>query len=234
MPAMSRRTLTIPRFERIPRIVHGFGTAAWNEDDFATSGDLGSFRTILLDQIHSDAVHTIEAPSPTRPAGDALITREAGLLLVIKTADCLPVLIADGKQRVVAAVHCGWRGTRLGILRKVLDALRSNEGSDPRALLVAMGPCIGPECYEVGIDVIDEFNRSGFPSRTFKPSPGHPGKYLLDLREANRFLLIERGVREKNIFSLNSCTHCRPELLSYRRDRDKTRRMFAFIGMKGI
>lgn len=232
---MLRRYLTIPRLEEIPWLVHGFGTAAWKEEDFASSESLASFRVVLLKQVHSDVVRAVEAPPVERLSGDALVTRTAGLLLVVKTADCLPVLLVDPEHRAVAAVHCGWRGTGMGILKKAVAALReAGGGQDSRKFLAAMGPCIGPSCYEVGADVVDVFSRSGFPPSVFNEVPERPGKFLLDLQSANRRILAAEGIPPENIFSIEACTHCGPEYYSYRRDNDKTRRMFAFVGIKAI
>jgi hypothetical protein len=227
------RVLTIPRFERVPWLIHGFGTAGWSEEDFGKAGKRCGFRLVILAQVHSDTVHRLDGAPARRPQGDALITGRPGLFLTIKTADCLPALIVDEERRVIAAVHCGWRGTLKRILERVVRDLRERDGSDPSKLLVALGPCIGPGCYEVGPEVRAAFEEAGFPPGVLRERISTPGKYLLDLREANRGQLDRAGVKRENVFSFDACTHCRSDLLSYRRDKAKKKRMFAFIGMKG-
>jgi YfiH family protein len=137
----------------------------------------------------------------------------------------------DESRRIVAAVHCGWRGTGKRILEKVVGRLRDRNGSDPAGLLAALGPCIGPECYEVGPEVRERFATAGFPDDLFRLNPAVAGKYFLDLRGANGLELRSAGLRPENILSLDACTKCRPELLSYRRDGKTEGRMYAFIGI---
>ncbi len=227
------RLLTIPRLDGISWLIHGFGTGEWSEEDFAKNEEWKDFRLVMLDQVHSDTVHRLERPPERKLLGDALITSRTGLFLTIKTADCLPALLVDENRRVIAAVHCGWRGTLKRILERVVRDLRESCGSDPSRLLVALGPCIGPDCYEVGSGVKEAFEEASFPPAILREQTSTPGKYLLDLREANRGQLDRAGVKRENVFSCDACTHCRSDLLSYRRDKVKKKRMFAFIGMKG-
>lgn len=230
--ASSRSYLTVPRLERIPWLIHGFGTADWTEADFGRVREWDGFRPVILDQVHSDVIHCVDGAPSGRLEGDALITSIPKLFLVVKTADCLPVLVVDEPRRIVAAVHCGWRGTCKRILEKVVGELRARHGCEPATLLAALGPCIGPECYEVGPDVRERFQAAGFPEDLVRPNPAGAGKYLLDIRAANAFGLRGAGLRPENILSLGACTRCRPELLSYRRDGTAERRMYAFVGMK--
>jgi YfiH family protein len=182
-------------------------------------------------QLHSDTVHRLAGAPVGKLEGDAQMTNVAGLLLVIRTADCLPVLLVDAENRAVAAVHCGWRGTEKRILEKAILAMARFYGSKPGEMLAALGPCIGSACYEVGPEVREGFLRAGFPPAVLAESPGSPGKTFLDLRAANIWLLRELGFREDNILDSGSaCTHCEPSLLSYRRDPGDSRRMYNFIG----
>jgi YfiH family protein len=226
-----KKLITVPRLERIPFLHHGFGTASWKEKDFARRKEWQGFKLLFLDQIHSDVVHFIRKVPAKNPRGDALVTDLPGLILVIKTADCLPILLVDEANRVIAAVHCGWKGTLQRVLEKVILGMKDHFGSDARALLAGFGPCIGGNCYEVGEDIPARFAAKGFPVSFFLPIPGCRGKYLFDLREANRFQLRRVGIPEKNIFSVGICTHCDSRCLSYRRDKNQTGRMLSFIGM---
>jgi YfiH family protein len=233
MKNRSRRStaITIPRLERIPILRHGFGDRAWQETDFTKRMEEEGFRPLFLKQIHSDIIHFIDDPPRRTLWGDAMITRLPGLLLVIKTADCLPVLLVDAETRVVAAVHGGWKGLSLKVLEKTVEGMRDHYSVDPGSLLVASGPCIGGGCYEVGTDVRDLYEAEGFPASLFSSIPDRPGKSFLDLRAAARLQLLENGVLEGNIFAVDICTHCDPAFPSYRRDKDDCGRMLSFIGI---
>jgi polyphenol oxidase len=217
---------------------------------------------IALRQIHSDIVHVVSA-AQTRQCdqalqGDALITREPGVLLTIQTADCIPVLLADTRQRAVAAIHSGWRGTAQRIAEKTLGRMQMEFGTRPQDVIAALGPGIGGCCYEVGHEVVKEFTakfptaREWFtgqfdslengendpnwlPWLTMRP-PGHAPpapRAHLDLIAANRAVLAGAGVAAKNIFSSGFCTACRSDLFfSYRRERT-TGRLMAAMGIRG-
>lgn len=223
--------LAIPRWKDIPFLVHGFGTGEWEERDFKRQKGWKDFNTIFLEQVHSDIVHFIEEIPKRNLMGDALITRLPQVFLIVKTADCLPVLIVDERQRAIAAVHCGWRGTQKRVLEKVLDGLEIRYGCRPESLLVALGPCIGPFCYEVGEDVKQSFEKAGFQDVLFESHPVRRGKYFFDLRKANLLQLQRRGVIKENIFRLDVCSHCETSFPSFRRDGKKASRMLSFIGM---
>jgi YfiH family protein len=232
--------LTVPRFAAVPGLVHGFGDARWSEADFLAFAQARGMRPVIMHQLHTDIVHRLDAAPGGKLEGDALMTNVPGLLLVIRTADCLPVLLVDEENRAVAAVHCGWRGTEKRILEKAIKAMVEAHGSKPEGMLAALGPCIGPACYEVGPEVRDGFLRAGFPVSVFVERgrlpaiqvPNLKGKYLLDLRAANAWLLDSLGFRKRNIFNPGAvCTHCEPRLLSYRRHTADPRRMYNFIGL---
>jgi hypothetical protein len=214
----------------IPGFAHGFGTREFSENALRAFARDRGFQPVLLDQIHSEIVHIVDAVPPERPRGDALVADQAGLLLVIKTADCLPILLADRKRRAVAAVHAGWRGTRAGIVERAVGIMTDRFGVSSSDLLAAMGPCIGASCYEVGEDVRGEFLESGFPSDLFVPT-GRPGKFMFDLPGANALQLRIAGVPPEQIDLVDACTHCDSGLYSYRRDRNTSDRLFSFIGL---
>jgi YfiH family protein len=241
---------TVPRLAEIAGLVHGFGGAGWSEADFLAFAASQDFRPVIMRQLHSDTIHRLAEAPAGKLEGDGLMTNVPGLLLVIRTADCLPVLLVDVKHRAAAAVHCGWRGTEKRILGKAVEAMSRAYGSKPGEMLATLGPCIGSACYEVGPEVRDSFLRAGFPEAVFQErghvpgvhvpvprsarlaeAPGRTGKSLLDLRAANVWLLRERGFKEDNILDPGSgCTHCEPQLLSYRRDPGDSSRMYNFVG----
>jgi polyphenol oxidase len=214
-----------------------------------------------LKQIHSDVIHVVGSknfPSGDNALnGDALITRERGVLLTVQTADCIPILLADTKNRAIAAVHSGWRGTAQRIAEKTLGRMKMEYGTRAEDVLVAIGPGIGSCCYEVGHEVVKEFaakfpdaknwftgpfdaladgdaDSNWLPWLTMRP-PGHapPAPTVqLDLVAANRAILVNAGVPAKNISSSDLCTGCRPDLFfSYRKEKT-TGRMMAAIGIK--
>ena len=167
-------------------------------------------------QVHGATV--IEASAGGRCGeADALVTSRAGQPLAIFTADCVPLVLCDPVGQRVAAVHAGWRGTAAGVARVALEALVAR-GARPADVLVALGPAIGPCCYEIDAPVVDRLAAT-FPSRA--PgwlAPRGPGKWLLDLWRANRDQLVDAGVPAEGIDVLGLCTYCRPELFySYRR-----------------
>ena len=224
--------LTVSRFAAVPGLVHGFGGGRWSEADFLAFAKAQGMRPVVMRQFHSDTIRRLEAPPDKKLEGDALLTNVPGLLLVIRTADCLPVLLVDEKNRAVAAVHCGWRGTEKRILEKAVRAMGEAYGSKPGEMLAALGPCIGAACYEVGSEVREGFGKAGIPPTVFSPAPGREKKTLLDLREANVWLLRGSGFRKDHIFGAGPvCTHCEPQLLSYRRNPHDPRRMVNFIGL---
>ena len=188
--------------------------------------------------------------------GDGLITAEPGLLLAIQTADCIPVLVADRKQRIVAAFHAGWRGTVQRIVELGVGKMRLEFGSKPRDLIAAIGPGIGACCYAIGEEVLSAFEsqftygRALFqeifdtdPVRTKYPmlfltqrAPGHSpiGPSLhLDLIEANRRQLLDAGVKPGAIRVVGGCTNCRPDLFfSHRASQGHAGRMMSVIGLR--
>ena len=223
--------ITVPRLERIPFLRHGFGDFSWGEEDLRRLADRQGFRPLFLKQVHSAVVRFIDGVPQRRLQGDAAITRLPGLLLVIKTADCLPVILVEEKRRVIAAVHCGWKGTSRHVLEKTVMGMKEHFDADPGTLLAAFGPCIGARCYEVGEDIRRAFAKSGFPESLFSPITGRSGKFLFDLRAANRFQLLKLGLKARNISSVDICTHCDSKYPSYRRDRDDCGRMLSFVGL---
>ncbi len=140
-------------------------------------------------------------PAPT----DALVTNVPGVTLAVFVADCVPVLIADPVKRAAAAIHSGWRGRVAKINENAVREMTEKYGSDPRTLIAAVGPCIGPCCYEVGADVYEAF---GDP-RFFTP---RGEKFLLDLPAAVKSSLAQAGIPPENVFLSGECTFCRSEI----------------------
>ena len=168
---LTARYLTEPRLGRIPWLIHGFGTAAWAEADFAKVREWNGFRPVILDQVHSDIIHCVDTPPDGRLEGDALITSTPGLFLVVKTADCLPVLVVDESRRVVAAVHCGWRGTWKRILEQVVGVLRDRYGCDPAGAPRCARPVYRPRVLRGRTGGPGAVRSRGIPGRSFPAEP---------------------------------------------------------------
>ncbi len=221
--------LTLPLLDGLPFIFHGFGLKGWGLRNLKRRWE--AFRAVTLRQVHSDRVVYVKDVPPSPPQADGLVTDQPFLFLVVKTADCLPLLLADPEKRAVAAVHCGWRSTAQGIAEKAVRLLEERCGCDPRHLRAGLGPCIGPACYEVGQDVRQAFLRASLPPDVFQPAQGAPQKYYLDLAAANIFQLKRAGLQPAHLGRFPLCTHCRPELCSYRRDPLQPGRSINFIGL---
>ena len=151
-------------------------------------------------------------------AADALITERRGLPLAVFTADCLPVVIYDPTHHRLAAAHAGWRGTVQSVVRAAVDRL-VEAGSEPDGLAVAIGPSIGPCCYEVDLPVIDRL-RAAFPGGWERwTTPKGAGKWMLDLWSANEDQLAAADVDRSMIDNPRLCTACNLDrFYSYRRE----------------
>ncbi len=190
--------------------------------------------------------------------GDALMTDQTGVLLSVRTADCLPVMIADPKRKVVAVVHAGWRGALARIVEKTVGEMRRVYGSLPQNLIAVMGPSIRTCCYEVSDEVVDAFqgrfvHADQFFRKVFVPSdlrsdkqvlsflsmipPGHDDSVAmpsirLDLTAVAQDQLLSAGLTPRHIGDVGFCTACRTDLFySYRKEGDCTGRMMAVIGI---
>lgn len=171
-------------------------------------------------QVHGDEVlPTGHDPLPPGTEADALLATEPGVAVSVKTADCVPVLVAARDTGEVAAVHAGWRGTDLEIVKKAVAALRERGAKD---LLAAIGPSIGPCCYEVSPELADRFRKR------FGPDVA-TGRHL-DLPLANRRLLLEAGLADTAIDTVAPCTACNVgDFFSHRKEAGKTGRQLSFI-----
>jgi YfiH family protein len=212
----------------VPGIVHGFSTRRWiglgdpNVRLLATIGAVG-WPILKLKQIHSGSVvemkDTSAASEPIE--GDAAVTALKDVIVGVRTADCVPILIADSRGTAVAAVHAGWRGTAARIAEATVARLLETFSIDPKNLVAAIGPRIGVCCYEVGPDVVEAI---GDPTL-------FEGRHL-NLGEANRRQLLDAGLAEEHIEVSSLCTKCREDLFhSYRRDGKKTGHMLSVIGI---
>ncbi len=222
----------------------------------AATGGKEIFGMVTLRQIHSSLIRRVTADDiNTSLKGDGLMTGQPGVLLGIQTADCIPVLVADRKNRAVAAFHAGWRGTLARIVENGVGRMRLEFGSRPEHLIAAIGPGIGQCCYSVGDEVRQQFEsqfiyapelfREVYDSDPVKEkypmlfltarAPGHselgPGMHL-DLVEANRRQLLAAGLKKGSIFVTGLCTGCNTDrFFSHRIEKGFTGRMMSVIGI---
>ncbi|MBO8142750.1 MAG: peptidoglycan editing factor PgeF [Firmicutes bacterium] len=174
-----------------------------------------------------DAGRGAEEPAGAVPGADALITADAGPVLAGLYADCVPVLLFDPKTPAAGLVHAGWRGTAQVIAARAVEAMREAFGTRPEDCLAAIGPSIGPCCYEVGSEVADRFGPS---ARRYFMRKG--GRWHLDLWQANREALEAAGLPAAAIWTAQVCTCCRSDLFfSHRGSGGRTGRMAALIGL---
>ncbi|HEV2829509.1 MAG TPA: peptidoglycan editing factor PgeF [Pyrinomonadaceae bacterium] len=194
-------------------------------------------------QVHGADVRLIKSHAEARPAADArgdtiycdaIVSNAPGVLVGVKTADCVPVLLGDPKTGAFAAVHAGWRGTLAEVATRGLARMSSEYGTSPRDVCVAIGPAAGACCYEVGTEVIDGF-RNSFPHQDLFTET-RAGHACINLLEANRVQLISAGVASDNIDIAPLCTMCRTDLFfSYRREKNvhgRVGRLMSVIGRR--
>lgn len=192
---------------------HGFGTRHGNP-----AAD------ITLRQIHSDQVVNAHGLRDREREGDALITNEIGKSIGVRTADCVPILLLEGKNRAIAAVHAGWRGTAAHVVTHAIEQMRSDFGTDPGDIYAAMGPCIRGCCYEVSREVAEQFEAGSVQIEEATR------KHRVNLAEANRREMEAAGVLRECIFDCGLCTSCQSaQFFSYRREPENAGRMMAAI-----
>jgi YfiH family protein len=160
-----------------------------------------------------------------------MITNVPGVAIGVETADCVPLLLADPGIPAVGAIHAGWRGTVKKIVERAVKKMQSEFGSDPSRLIAAIGPAIGPECYEVDEPVMGPV-REAFSFWMSSASSRGSNKWSLDLARLNRMELIQAGLNSMNIHSIGMCTACRKDLFYSFRAEGRTGRMLSLIMIK--
>jgi YfiH family protein len=182
-----------------------------------------------MQQVHGARVVRVEVGDQPIGAADGLLTTRSGLGLAVLTADCVPMLCVAPGDRAVMAIHAGWRGTLAGIAAVGLAEARRQLGVEPGAWQVALGPAIDGCCYEVethiGRQLVD---RWGAMPEAWQPNGAHG---QLDLRAANRHILLAAGVPAAQIATVGPCTACQSaEYFSHRRSLGRAGRQLSVIG----
>jgi len=217
----SRGVYRAQPLEELVWLEHGFGTRS--SADWPNPSEVATLR-----QTHSDRVLVADRTGSIGE-GDALISNQPGIALAVRTADCLPILIADVRNRAIAAVHAGWRGAVSEVVPKTLDAMRERFGSRAEDLVVAIGPGIGACCFEVGPEVAAKFTPF-FPER--EDLANRP---RIDLVETIRRQLGRNGGTVRQLAASKLCSVCHSELFhSYRRDREAAGRMVSAIRIRPV
>jgi YfiH family protein len=172
-----------------------------------------------LKQVHGNKVNIAKVG---QQEGDALVSNQPNLVLGISIADCYPILFYDYENKVIGAAHAGWRGTVGKIVETTLQEM-VKLGAKSESIKVAIGQGICQNKFEVGIEVIEQFEQAGFPNSCWKENK-------IDLIACNKHVLLQNGISEKNIWSMNRCTF-EPDFFSYRQDSGVTGRMWAVISL---
>jgi hypothetical protein len=193
-----------------------------NRQDFFFMLGLNLENVIVQKQIHSDIVNVV-TKFRSGIEGDALITSTKNLGLAISTADCTNIFLYDSSQEIIAAVHSGWAGTEKKILKKTVDIMINEYSTNPKNLFVYLGPSICKDNYEVGTEFINKFESK------YLSDKGE--KYLLDLKQANKDMLLNSGLRENQIEISEICSFGNEQYQSYRRDKDISGRALGVIAM---
>ncbi len=237
-------------FEQFPEIIFGFNTKIGlnrkepyyfnlshavsdkkeivdeNRNRFFAALKLDENKIVYQKQIHSNIVSYASKPGNIGES-DALITDIPNLALSISTADCTPIFIYDKKNKVIAGVHSGWRGTAQKILLETLNRLKSDFNSECENLYVYIAPSISQEKYEIGSEVAEKFDDKYLLITN--------DKIYLNVAGVNYDILLNFGVKKSNIQFSNLCSYKMKNLLhSYRRDGLHSGRTLAVIAMKDL
>ncbi len=200
---------------------------------FQTLG-LNSARVATARQVHGARVTVVGADQrgTAQPQTDSLISAEPGTCLLLRFADCLPLMLYDPVRRAIALVHAGWRGLVAGVVRNTVLRLQHAFACRPRDLVAGLGPTIGPCCYEVGPDLILKLQRVFDDPRQFLlPQP--PGTPHFDLPGAVRWQLRQEGVQQ--IEASGMCTACHTdEFFSHRAEQGRTGRFAAVLALRTL
>jgi YfiH family protein len=202
-------------------------------DAIAASLAVDAADVVRIHQVHGRDVLVVREGEPTGllAAADAVVTLDSARVVSVRVADCVPILLADRHRRVVAAVHAGWRGTAAGVVSAAVAAIEAS-GVPASDLIAAIGPSIGPCCYQVDGTVRDQFLASHPDAGRWFAADGED-RWRLDLRQANRAQLEACGLQATDVHDASACTADAPDLWhSHRRQGAAAGRMVAAIGLR--
>lgn len=255
---MKINCLRVPAWEKYPALLHGFlgrlggksrgpyaglnvsyrvgddnQMVSQNVCDIKQEVGIHDGRVVTMKQVHGDTIVEVRDPKLKETGeADAMVTKETGIYLGALTADCVPILLIAPHYGIAAAVHAGWRGTLAGIAAKTVERLGKMYGVSCTELQAALGPAIGPCCYEVKDDVtrplLEQWHELAAASLQSKA-----GKSFLDLRGLNANILHNAGLPKAQIFQIGPCTSCASDdFFSYRRQGNQTGRQMSIVGWR--
>ena len=239
--------ITIPALEKFRIIKHAFTTRQGGlgarsngiklTDDWKVLAEalgVNPERLVTVNQVHGENIVKVDDENFKKAKtvqADAMITDASEMAIGVETADCVPILLVDPLTPAVGAVHAGWRSTVKRIVQKAVKKMQDEFGSDPSRMIAAIGPSIGPECYEVDEPVMGPV-RQAFSLWKEAASARGSDKWSLDLVKLNRLELEQIGLSAKNVHSLGLCTSCRRDLFYSFRAEGRTGRMLSVIMIK--
>jgi len=252
---------TVPAWHGITGLEHGFftrhgGVSAGNFAELNLSSKVGDepaavaenwarirshlgdrLELVTMNQVHGAHVAFVSSPVAAPEQADAMVSNVPRVGLGVLTADCVPILLVAPRSRLVAAVHAGWRGTVAGVVVAAVRQMLQSSDTRPAEVCAALGPAIGPCCYEVDESIVHalEAKWGAMPTAVRRYIRDGEPKARLDLRSANRRLLIDAGLEADSITRIGGCTSCGPsEFFSYRAatiaGRVTTGRQLSYIG----
>ena len=249
---------------KFPELIHGFSMVDENEEGranmslkkgaadqvlasrarFCKALGLDPDSIVMADQVHSADVLLIDSTDRGKGANtlfsplgkaDALCTQERNLPLTVIVADCAAVYCYDPVHSTIGLAHSGWRGTAKQIVPRMISKMRKHFHSLPEDLYVWISPCIGPESFEVGSEVLEifqkEFSKLNLDRQWYQSSPDNPSRWLLDLKSLLLDQLLGEGVFQDHIEVSPECTFTSEKFFSYRREGQKAGHMMAFLAL---
>ena len=204
-----------------PQVPDRFALTARQTRALGAAGLSGG--VIFPKQVHGDLIWEVGARDAALTGlveADAVVTAERGLAVAVRTADCVPILLFAPDRQVIAAVHAGWKSTKLEIVRKTVELLRARYQVDTVRLQAVIGPCIRPASYPVGVEF-----REYFPQEVTE----REGRLCLDVPAANRRQLLAAGVMAEHIADCGADSYADPLWHSFRRDAGRSGRMLSAI-----
>lgn len=195
---------------------------------------------VISDQVHRSDIKLVDYKDRGKGFNisrdykeiDGLITNTPGITLVTKYADCVPLYFVDPVNKAIGLSHSGWKGTISRIGNNTVKEMAKAFGSNPKDIIAVIGPSICMDCYEVGEEVASEFINE-FTETISILKKNHLGRYKLNLWDANRIILIDAGLQDRNIHISKACTSCNSDLLfSHRKSKGKRGSLAAFLALK--
>lgn len=195
-----------------------------NRQQLAAALSLSPADLVFMEQVHGNRLAVIDKPLSAKPVCDAMVTNLRNVVLMVLTADCVPIVFIDKRKSVVGVAHAGWKGTALNVAAKTVGAMQQQFGSAPNDIEAWMGPCIKQCCYGVGAEVVETISAAVL--QIDECAKRINGQWMLDLHNANRQQLVGAGIEEGNLHILGECTSCNTKMYySHRAEKGTTGRL---------